>query len=120
MKQLLNSKLENWPVSFKLFICVMVFVVGLALSKAVAVILTIGVAIILFRNHLKSNGQKTDEDEKQALALWQQIREQGGLSTVNTSLILHKHEVALLEQPDAELLETRSVREYNGGVGWVR
>ena len=120
MKQLLNSKLENWPVSFKLFICVMVFVIGLALSKTVAVVLTIGMAIILFRNHLKSNGQKTDEDKKQALALWQQIREQGSLSTVNTSLILHKHEVALLEQPDAELLETRSVREYKAGASGIR
>ena len=120
MKQLLNSKLENWPVSFKLFICVMVFVVGLALSKTVSVVLTIVVAIILFRNHLKSNGQKTDEDEKQALAFWQQIREQDGLSTITTSLILHKNEVALLEQPDAELLETRSVREYKGGASGIR
>ena len=120
MKQLLNSKLETWPVSFKLIICFMAFVIGLALSKAVAVILTIVVAIILFRNHLKSNGQKTDEDEEQALALWQQIREQGSLPTVTTSLILHKHEVALLEQPDAELLETRSVREYKGGASGVR
>lgn len=119
MNQLLNSKLENWPVSLKLVVCVIVFVLGLALNEAVAVILTIGVAVILFRNHLSSD-QKTDEGEAKALAYWQQIREQGRLPTVTTSLILHKHEVALLEQPEAELFETRAVREYKSGIGGVR